>query len=61
MELNGNRNVSVPFKLRTDGTINAQMCYYFPFVIRKAAWIANEYAQTNRFKMIARFPFKFTL
>lgn len=47
MESNGNRNVSVAFKLRTDGTINAQMCYYFPFVIRKAAWIANEYESKN--------------
>ena len=47
IQSNKSRNVNVAFKLRTDGTINVQMCHYFPFVLRRAAWIAKEYETRN--------------
>ena len=47
MAKNKSKSVSVPFKFRTDGTINLRMCSRFPFVLHKAAQIAHKYESRN--------------
>ena len=44
---NGSRSTTVQFTLRTDGTINAQLCDRFPYVIRRAAFMAQAYENVN--------------
>ena len=47
IDSNKSRNVKKPFRLHTDGTINANLCERFPHVILAHAWIAQKYEQAN--------------
>ena len=44
---NKSQSASVPLRFRTDGTINAQLCDRFVFVLRQAAFRAQEYENAN--------------
>ena len=47
MENNKTRDVKKCFKLRTNGDMNVRLCARIPFVIHKAAQIAEKYEMNN--------------
>ena len=47
MDTNKNRVAHKPFRIRTDGAMRVRMCARYPFVLRRAAFIADEYEKNN--------------
>lgn len=47
--INNNKSKSAKkqFRIRTDGAMRVRMCSRYPFVLKNAAWMANEYENRN--------------
>ena len=48
IDKNKTGDASVPFRVRTNGNINVQMCNRMPYVLKRAAFIAQEYENDNK-------------